>query len=80
MDLIVKKAQFNTTLVLQAGCGVKPGTSVQTLDPLAAELEVMLVMTVEPGFGGQSFMQDMMPKVIIIISNYATIQSISKWT
>jgi len=47
----------------RAGIALKPGTDVTPyLDDLA-EFDQVLVMTVEPGFGGQSFMSDMMPKV-----------------
>lgn len=48
---------------IRAGCGIKPGTSVDVLFDLAPYLDMALVMTVEPGFGGQKFMADMMPKV-----------------
>lgn len=48
---------------LKAACAVKPGTDVDVLYPLADDLDMALIMTVEPGFGGQKFMQDMMPKV-----------------
>jgi len=49
--------------------GVKPGMSIKPKTPASAalpylkDLNVILIMTVEPGFGGQSFMADMMPKV-----------------
>ena len=42
---------------------IKPKTPIETVVPLLPELSMLLVMTVEPGFGGQSFMADMMPKV-----------------
>jgi ribulose-phosphate 3-epimerase len=47
----------------RAGIAVKPGTSLDPYLELLAEFDQILVMTVEPGFGGQSFMADMMPKV-----------------
>ena len=53
--------------IRKRGCSVgitlKPGTSVDTLLPFLDRVDMVLVMTVEPGFGGQSFMADMMPKV-----------------
>ena len=41
-----------------AGLSVKPGTPLAALDPYRDVLDIILVMTVEPGFGGQSFMRD----------------------
>lgn len=46
-----------------AGMTLRPGTSAATLAPYLSRLDLVLVMTVEPGFGGQSFMHDQMPKV-----------------
>lgn len=42
---------------------IKPNTPVEAVLPYLDRLYMVLVMTVEPGFGGQSFMADMMPKV-----------------
>ena len=42
---------------------VKPKTPASAVLPFINEVELILVMTVEPGFGGQKFMADMMPKV-----------------
>ncbi|HET7397550.1 MAG TPA: ribulose-phosphate 3-epimerase [Intrasporangium sp.] len=47
----------------RACMALKPETSFTPYEPLLADLDMVLVMTVEPGFGGQSFMVDQMPKV-----------------
>lgn len=47
----------------RAGIVLKPKTPAEAALPFLEEVELILVMTVEPGFGGQSFMADMMPKV-----------------
>ena len=50
----------------KAGIVVKPKTPAEAVLPFIEKVELILVMTVEPGFGGQSFMADMMPKVSAI--------------
>lgn len=50
-------------LGLKPALAVKPGTPVDTVLPYLERLYMVLVMTVEPGFGGQRFMADMMGKV-----------------
>ena len=47
----------------RAAFAVKPGTAFEPYADLLAEVDMVLVMTVEPGFGGQAFMTDQMPKV-----------------
>ena len=48
---------------VKASLTVKPKTSVEDIFPYLDKLSMVLIMTVEPGFGGQSFMEDMMAKV-----------------
>jgi ribulose-phosphate 3-epimerase len=47
----------------RVGVAVKPATPISAVADLAPHVDMILVMTVEPGFGGQAFMADMMPKV-----------------
>ena len=47
----------------RSGMALKPGTPFAPYAQLLPDLDMVLVMTVEPGFGGQSFMADQMPKV-----------------
>ena len=47
----------------KAGVVLKPNTRAEAVLPFINEVDMILVMTVEPGFGGQKFMADMMPKV-----------------
>lgn len=47
----------------RAGLAVKPGTPVEPYLELLEEFDQLLIMTVEPGFGGQSFMHSTMPKL-----------------
>jgi ribulose-phosphate 3-epimerase len=48
----------------RAGLAIKPSTPIEVVEDLLDDIDMILVMTVEPGFGGQSFMESMMPKVV----------------
>jgi ribulose-phosphate 3-epimerase len=47
----------------RAGLAVNPGTPVQPYEDLLPELDMLLLMTVEPGFGGQKFLDIVLPKL-----------------
>lgn len=47
----------------KAGVSIKPGTDPSVLDEYLKDLDMVLVMSVEPGFGGQKFMESSIPKI-----------------
>ena len=49
-----------------AGLSIKPGTAVEEICPLLHLCDLVLVMTVEPGFGGQSFRADCADKIAVL--------------
>ena len=55
----------------KAAMSIKPGTSFSEVSELVELLDMLLVMTVEPGFGGQSLIKDTVPKVTEVF-NFAT--------
>lgn len=50
-------------LHVKVGVSIKPGTSVEQIIPLLKYVDLVLVMSVEPGFGGQKFMEDSLSKI-----------------
>ncbi len=54
---------------VKAGISIKPKTSPEAVFPFLDTVEMVLVMTVEPGFGGQSFMHDCASKISVIREN-----------
>lgn len=51
------------SLGVKAGLCIKPQTPVEAIIPYLDLIDLVLVMTVEPGFGGQLFMEDKLPKI-----------------
>lgn len=48
---------------VKPGLSLKPGTDISAIEPYLTKCSLILVMTVEPGFGGQKFKAEMMPKL-----------------
>ena len=51
---------------LEAGISINPETDVSALDEFLPEVDLVLVMTVHPGFGGQTFIEDCVPKITYV--------------
>jgi len=66
-ELVIRRIREAGMMV---GLAIKPNTSVETILPFVESVDMVLVMTVEPGFGGQKFMSDMMPKVRALREKY----------
>ena len=47
----------------KAGLAINPHTPIGSVEPYLGQFDILLVMTVEPGFGGQPFMEEMLPKI-----------------
>ncbi|XP_014270229.1 ribulose-phosphate 3-epimerase [Halyomorpha halys] len=55
---------------MKVGLGIKPNTEVTVIDEYIELADMVLIMTVEPGFGGQKFMEKMLGKVRYLRENY----------
>ena len=73
---VLKTLQEIKKLGAKAGISLRPKTPVETILPYLSELDLALVMSVEPGFGGQSFMPDMMAKVKVLRSKFQGLISV----
>ena len=60
---IKKTLELIRSLGVKPGIVVKPKTTAEEIEEFLPMVDMVLVMTVEPGFGGQKFMADMMPKL-----------------
>ena len=55
--------QFIRSLGKKAGYVLNPGTPIEVLDPVFDMIDLILIMTVNPGFGGQQFLSSQLPKI-----------------
>ena len=62
-ELISAALEKVRALGVKTGVTLKPGTPAEAALPWLEQVDLVLVMTVEPGFGGQRFMADMLPKI-----------------
>ena len=58
---------------MKACMSIKPNTKVEELFPYADKLDMVLIMTVEPGFGGQKFMHECVTKIEVLRKKYANL-------
>ena len=58
---------------VKSALAIKPNTKVEAVLPYMDLVDMLLVMTVEPGFGGQSFMGEMLPKIEYLRENYPSL-------
>ncbi|HEX6248774.1 MAG TPA: ribulose-phosphate 3-epimerase, partial [Nocardioidaceae bacterium] len=59
----IRLARELRALGARAGMGLRPATPIEPYEDLLPELDMLLVMTVEPGFGGQAFLDVVVPKI-----------------
>lgn len=65
-ESIVKAIDIAKSLGKKTGVTLKPRTPAEAVKPYIGMVDLVLIMTVEPGFGGQSFMHDQLPKIAAV--------------
>lgn len=63
---------------MRVGLAIKPATGVESVLPFVEKVDMILIMTVEPGFGGQKFMSPMMGKVKALREKYQQLGKFEK--
>ncbi len=69
-ERLIKIADYLHNKGKRAGISIKPKTPVEVLVPILEKFDMLLIMTVEPGFGGQKYMPDMESKIKWARENY----------
>ena len=59
---------------MEPALAINPGTPVEVLFPYGTQVDAFLIMTVEPGLGGQKFMADMLEKAKVLRSKFPQIE------
>ena len=62
-DIIVVHQQNIKSYGIKAGVSLNPATPIETIKHIIRDVDMVLIMTVNPGFGGQSFIESMIPKI-----------------
>jgi ribulose-phosphate 3-epimerase len=63
---IHRTIQYIKDMGIRAGVALNPGTSVTTLEEILSDVDLIMVMTVNPGFGGQKFIESMCDKIKLV--------------
>ncbi len=61
---------------LKRGVSIKPATPAEVLEPFLPEIDLILIMTVEPGFGGQAFMEESVHKIPVLRKKFRGLISV----
>lgn len=75
-DKVGETLDLIKSLGMKAGISLRPKTPLSSIDRFLPKLDLVLIMSVEPGFGGQSFMPEMMDKVSQLRSRFSGMISV----